>query len=218
MRRARVFATGLLFLVALTLAQIRDASAVLINIDTSVLATGTSATLDFALIDGDFDLGNSTVTISDLATDGTPGSTVCTDGCAGTDPYVIDESFGLGQLSWNLVLGTYVQFNLAFTSNFSGTGVPDLLVLNLLDPDTSLTLIDTDLDALEAPIPYQDALLLFALTGDGERTDPTVITPVGEPPVSVAEPSALGLVVLAIGLLIGGRRRFMTTTNNELQS
>jgi hypothetical protein len=206
MLRPLLLAAGLAFLGML--APTRDAAAVLIHVDTSVLPAGTSARLDFSLFDGDFDLGNNTVTVSGFATDGTLQGTDCSFGCTGGPPYLIDESVGFGEFLQDLVLGTYVDFDLAFTANFNSGlgGVPDLLVLNLLDPGTNLTLVDTDLDALSAPIPYQDAMLLLALTGNGDFTTPTVVTPIA-PPGSVPEPPALALLALALGLLAFRRGR-----------
>lgn len=202
--RALLIAAGLLTLGALV--PLRDATAVLVHIDTSMLA-GTSATLEFTLFEGDAVPGNNTVTISGLATDGTFQGTDCTFGCTGGPPYVIDEANGaFGQFRQDLLLGAYVDFELSFTTNFSGAGVPDLLVLNLLDQVTSLTLVDTDLDALNAPIPYQDAMLLLSLTGNGNFQLPTVVTP-GQPPLLVPEPPALALVALAVSLFAVRRRR-----------
>ena len=84
---------------------------------------------------------------------------------------MLDESSSLGQFLQDLLLGTTISFDLTFTTNYSGTGDPDALVLMLLDPITNFTLVDTDLDANPAPIPFQDALLILALQGSGQITD-----------------------------------------------
>jgi hypothetical protein len=181
-----------------------EAAAASITVDTSTLA-GTSGQLDFAFLDGDF-VANNTVTISNLTTNGTLGLTDCLVGCTGGPPYVLDDALGLGQFLQDLTLGTFVSFDLSFTTNFRGSGVPDLLVLNLLDSNTSFTLVDTNLDALSgAQIPYQDALLLLTLTGNGDIQVATVTNPI-TPVTQVPEPSALLLVALG-GCLLAHRRR-----------
>ena len=136
-------------------------------------------------------MGNNTVTIDNITTDGTLQGTDCTLGCSGGPPYVLDESFSFGQFLQDLDLGTTISFDLTFTTNFSGTGDPDALVLMLLDPNTNFTLVDTDLDANPAPIPYQDALLILALQGDGQITVATVGAPVTVG--AVPEPATLAL-------------------------
>lgn len=132
-------------------------SAVLININSSALS-GTSARLDFQLLDGDLTANNS-ATISSINTNGTLQVVDCSVGCAGGPPFVINDTLGLGQFIQDLVLGTVLSFDLGFTNAFAG-GDADLLVLNLLDPANNFSLIDTNLDALAGPVPYQDALLV----------------------------------------------------------
>jgi hypothetical protein len=182
----------------------RWASAVTIHIDLSPLAV-TSARLDFDLFDGDTLSNNNAVTISNLMTDGTwavpPGG--CSIGCNGGPTYqVSDDPFG--QLLIDLAFaapGTYVSFELAFTNVFvaDGTNAPDRLTLNLLDPVTNFSLVDTDLD-INDPVPVQDAVLYVDLK------DPTDIVLAGRGvSVTVPEPTSLALVLLALAVLT--RRR-----------
>jgi hypothetical protein len=156
--------------------------------------------LDFQLLDGDLSANNS-ATISALKTNGTLHGFDCTVGCAGGPPFVINDALGLGQFIQDLVLGTALSFDLAFTNNFAG-GDADLLVLNLLDPATNFTLVDTNLDALAAPVPYQDALLVLNFQ-TGQFLFPSVTSPVigvSTPRVGVPEPNIF--VLLMGGVLV----------------
>jgi hypothetical protein len=194
---------------ALDVATLGSAHALSIHLNTSALA-GVSGRLEFSLFDGDFTLGNNTVTISNLVTDGTLGAVDCSLGCAGGPPYTLDETAGLGQLLQDLTLGLGVDFDLTYTTNFvsNGANAPDRLVLNLLDPATNLTLVDTDLDALADPIPYQDALLVLDLVAGGQPRFPTRTDPIGPPnPPTVPEPPAAALLALGIVVLAGRHLR-----------
>jgi hypothetical protein len=133
-----------------------------ISFDTTTLA-GTEARLDFTLLDGDGTLGNNTVTIAALATDGTFGGVDCSVSCSGGPPFAITDAGGLGQFLQDLTLGNTFSFDLTFTTDFSGSGAPDRLALLLLDPATNFTLVDTSLDFPNDPVPVQDALLILDL-------------------------------------------------------
>ena len=175
------------------------AYALLFSFNTTALA-GTSARLEFSLFDGDFDLGNNSVTISSLTTDGSLGAADCTLSCSGGPPYTITDAIGLGQYLQDLTLGNAFSFDLSFTTNFLGVNAPDRLVLNLLDAGTNFTLVDTDLDFLNDPVPAQDAILVLDLVAGGQPQLPTVSNPSvpGLAPVpGSAALLAIGLVVLA---------------------
>src|ERR1051326_6576913 len=96
--------------------------------------------------------------ISGLATNGTLQGRDCSVGGSGGPPFVINDSLGFGEFTQNLILGSILSFYLISTNAFAG-GDPDLLVLNLLNAATGFTLVDTNLDALSAPIPFQGALM-----------------------------------------------------------
>lgn len=180
------------------------ASATLVSFDTTTLA-GTPARLDFSLLDGDGILGNNASTIASIMTDGILGGVDCTVSCSGGPPFTITEAGGLGQFLQDLTLGTWLTFDLSFTTNFSGSGAPDRTSLLLLDPATNLTLVDTDLDFPSAPVPVQDALLVVDhAPGVGIQlptaTDPSL-------PGSIPEPGATGLLGLGLAALTGQRLR-----------
>jgi hypothetical protein len=180
--------------------------AVTVNFNLPAALSGASGLLDFVLFDGDSDPGNNTVTISNFVTNGTLQSANCSLGCTGGPPYVLDESPGFGQLSQNLLLGTSLSFDLVFTTAFSGSGVPDRLILNLLDPVTNLTLVTTDLNKeVDDPVGYLDALLVLDLK-DGGLTIATSILPVGTVP-TVPEPSTIAAVLAGLALMPVARRR-----------
>lgn len=170
------------------------------NFDTTALL-GTDARLEFDLFDGDLTPNNS-VTISGVATNGTLQGTDCSMGCTGGPPFVLDDTIGLGQLLQDLTLGSALSFDLDLTTNFAG-GDSDLLVLNLLDPATNFTLVDTNLDALFAPVPYQDALLVIDLSNGGIQTASATNPPIGVN--AVPEPSTLLLLLGGGGPLIAWR-------------
>lgn len=171
--------------------------------------TGTSARLEFALYDGDSD-PNNTVTITNLATNGALGPIDCSSGCspAGSPPaYVLDESLGFGLFLQDLTFGTSISFDLAFTTAFSGTGVPDRLILGLLDPSTNFTVVSTDLNKdSDDPVGYHDALLILDLKEDGLTLARSVVVP-GSDPGAVAEPGTIATVLTGLGLLASARRR-----------
>ncbi|HRF12165.1 MAG: hypothetical protein AW09_000546 [Candidatus Accumulibacter phosphatis] len=185
-----------------------NAHAVLVTLDTTSL-NGTSARLDFALLDGDSLVagdpgdGNNTVTISSIVTNGTLGGVDCSVGCTGGPPFTISDLGGLGQFLQDLTLGTTVSFDLSFTSHFSGNGAPDRLSLLLLDPGTNLTLVDTSLDFSSDPVPVQDALLIVDHAPGAQIQFATVSSPLL--PIAVPEPGAGMLFSLALAL-IGGQR------------
>lgn len=172
--------------ITVTSGTFQSAFAIPFSLDTSALM-GKDARLEFSLLDGDL-TPNNNATISGAAINGT-----------------LSDAGGFGQFLQDLTLGSALSFNLDFTTNFAG-GDPDLLVLNLLDPFTNLTLVDTDLDALSAPVPYQDALLVIQLKDNGAILLPTATTP----PVGIAivpEPSTVILLALGLPLVFLGLSR-----------
>ena len=181
-----------------------NAHAVLVNLDTKSLK-GTSARLDFALLDGDGDLGNNSVTISSIVTDGTLGGVDCSVGCTGGPPFTISDAFVLGQFLQDLTLGTRVSFDLSFTNHFSDNGAPDRLSLLLLDPGTNRTLVDTSFDFPSDPVPVQDALLIVDHAPGAQIQLATVSNP--RLPINVSEPGAGALFSLGLALLVGQRIR-----------
>lgn len=195
----RIFGALILAVTALIGAP-RPAAALLVNISGNALS-GMPGRLDFQLLDGDLTVNNS-ATISALTTNGTLQSTDCSVGCAGGPPFIINDALGLGQFILDVVLGSVLSFDLALTNNFAG-GDADLLVLNLLDPNSNFSLIDTNLDALAGPVPYQDALLVFNFS-DQQFLLPSVSSPaIGvSTAAQVAEPNVsllfgAGLMALA---------------------
>lgn len=176
------------------------AAAVTITIDTTAL-TGQDARLAFTLLDGDFAANNS-VTISNLVTDGTPGPSDCTLGCSGGPPFSVDDGIGLGEFLQDLTLGSYVRFDLGFTTAFSGSGAPDRFTLNLLDAASNFTLVDTELDFLFDPVPAQDALLLIDLQ------DPAVVRLAEQGvPIRTSDIPAPATPALVVAALAALRRR-----------
>lgn len=173
------------------------ALAVPVTLDTSALA-GTSARLEFLLLDGDAAANNS-VRVSGLA-GGVPAGFDCTVGCTGGPPFVLDDSIGLGSLLHDLTLGNSVSFELSFSTNYAGvpgTDPPDRFALSLLDPATNFTLVLTDIAFPD------DALLTIDLIGGGVVEVATLTTPqIG---LSVPEPGSFALAAIALGALV--RRR-----------
>ena len=151
-----VFLAASSFLIGLP----KDSRAFPVTINTAAL-NGTAARFDFVLFDGDLTANNS-VTISSFLTNGTLQGTDCSVSCSGGPPFTITDTGGFGELTQDLILGTDLSFNLTATHNFAGSDA-DVLVLNLLNPATNFTLVDTNLDALNAPVPFLDALLVLGI-------------------------------------------------------
>src|SRR5262245_18541410 len=194
------------------LAILTPAQAVPVTFSLPASLSGASGRLDFALFDGDFDLGNNTVTISNITTNGTLQSAHCSLGCSGRPSFVLDESLALGQLLQDLVLGTSVSFDLSFTTNFSGIGVPDRLILNVLDSSTNLTLVTTDLNKIvDDPVGYQDALLVLDLKDGGLTVASTISVPGSG---AVPEPSTILALLTALALIPLTRRRAATSSSH----
>lgn len=211
--QALTFGGALALTFGIITADARPAAALLVNVNSSAL-NGSSARLDFQLLDGDLTANNS-ATLSALNTNGTLQGFDCTLGCAGGPPFVINDALGLGQFIQDLVLGTALSFDLGITDNFAG-GDADLLVLNLLDPVTNFTLVDTNLDALAGPVPYQDALLVFNLQ-TRQFLFPSVTSPVigvSTPLAGVPEPNIFLLLMggALVVLSIVARQRGVSAT------
>jgi hypothetical protein len=198
-----------------------DAAAVPVSLDTSMLA-GKSARLEFVLFDGDF-VANNSVTIASISisSDGVLGAPACSLGCSGVppgvSPFTLDDALTFGQFFQDLTLGSSVSFDLSYTTNYSGIvgSTPDRLVLSLLDPDTNLTLVDTNLDFALDPVPFQDALLFADLAGAAGiqvagTSQPSIA-------ISIPEPGAGALFSLALALLGGHRirRRSSSVSRSE---
>jgi hypothetical protein len=171
-----------------------QAAAIIFSLDTTTLS-GTDARLDFQLIDGDV-TDNSSVDIANITTNGTLQSTDCPAilNCTGGPPFTITDTGGLGLFAQLLNLGSSLSFTLTST-----LGTPDLLSVNLLNPNTNFSLVATDLTAAAAPIPYQDALLVLNLS-NGSFLLPTSSSP-SLSVSAVPEPSTLMLAMLGFSLL-----------------
>ena len=195
--------SALVLAVGITTVAPRPAAAILVNVNSSAL-NGTSARLDFQLLDGDLTANNS-ATLSAFNTNGTLQGFDCTVGCAGGPPFVINDALGFGQFIRDLVLGTALSFDLGFTNNFAG-GDADLLVLNLLDPVTNFTLVNTNLDALAGPVPYQDALLVLNF-----QTRQLLFPSVSSPVIGVSTPIAGVPEPNLFLLLMGGALVLLST-------
>lgn len=146
-----------------------------VTLDTSQLA-GTPVWLVFDFIDGDGAINN-TATVTGFATDGTYNSgsaSLLGDAAGSLDTSVqLGDSQPFSELLQPLLLGGGLSFTLDLTDQFSGSNVPDLFSLLLLDPETGLPLYPTT-DPTGA-----DALLTIGLNGGGG-------------PVVDVYPSALG--------------------------
>ena len=153
--------------------------------DTSSIA-GSDARLEINLIDGDLNLGNNSASAF--------GTTI----------------FDTDQILQDFVATNTLSFSIAFSNAFAG-GDSDLLIINLLDPFSNFTLVDTDLDALNAPVPYQDAILVCELKS-ASCLSPSTSNPVISVSVSVPEPSTLGLLTLIPGVMVLRQRRAKRAT------
>lgn len=182
-----------------------SALAVSLSINTASLA-GQPGRLDFQLLDGDLSANNS-VTIAAPVTNGTLQGFDCSIGCAGGPPFVLSDGLGFGELLQDLLLGTALSIMFNTTNSFAG-GDADLLVLNLLNPATNFSLVNTNLDALAAPVPYQDALFVFNLA-TGQLLTASSSTPL-LPISSVPEAASGSLLLLGASSIALARliRRF----------
>lgn len=184
----------------------REANAAAVTLNTASLAN-VPGRFEFLLLDGD-GVANNFVTISNIVSNGTFVGTDCSVGCtSGPSTFVIDDSLVLGQLFYDLILGTSLSFDLSYTTNYGGmlgTDPPDRFALSLLDPNTNFSLVSTNLTFPD------DALLTIDLIGSGVVQTASVVSPdigirVGA--LAVPEPASLALVVVALLGLV--RRRAM---------
>jgi len=182
-------AFGLLALCAL------PAAAVPISIDTSALAN-TAAHFTLNLLDGD-GAPNNTARIFNLQTDGQLQGTTCAVGCTDVPAFTLDDTLGLGEFIQEPVLGTYLSFELIFTNLVDASGAgPDLVIGNLLDGN-GFSLLSTELNDFNGPVPYADALFV-ANSGNGRVIGARGIT-------TVPEPGVLALVVTGVAALAARR-------------
>lgn len=148
------------FLGAIVLLHAPDAVAISfdVSIGTGVLS-GTAAALEISLIAGDNTDGNNTAKLTLFTTDGVLGSAASTGNVTGALPadVTMDESAGLGQVVQEVTLGNSIAFRVNLTTDFAGGLDFDRFDVFLLDPATSFTLVDTDLEG--------DALLKILLVG-----------------------------------------------------
>lgn len=185
-----------------------DALAAVVTLNTSTLA-GTSGRLEFSLLDGDR-VANNSVSISNIASNGTFVATDCSIGCTGgPSSFVLNDSVGLGQLLYDLTLGRSLSFNLSFTTNYGGvpgTDPPDRFALSLLDPVTNFSLVRTNL------LFPSDALLTVDLTGSGV----VQIAGATNPIVGLAIPEPGSLALTAVALLALVRRRTLAAFRTSI--
>lgn len=170
-----------------------DALAATVKLNTSSLAN-VSGRLDFVLYDGD-GVANNSVTISNIAGNGTFLGRDCSVGCTGgASSFVIDDGLGFGELLYDLTFGTSLSFDLSYTTRYAGTGDPDRFSFGLLGSD-NFSLIDTNLAS--------DALFTIDLVGSGVVQRAGAVDPV----VGLAIPEPGSLALATAGLLALVRRR-----------
>lgn len=163
-----------LFLVLLAVsASAPAAQAAQVTLDTSALA-GTAARLEINLFDGNGSFDDSRASAFGEA--------------------VSD----FGQILHEFIAGGVLSFALSFDLRDA-----DLLVLSLLDADTNFSLVDTDLDAPDAAVPYEDAVLVCRPSSctPAARSDPALDVSF------VAEPGTLALLGVLPAVLTWRRRR-----------
>ena len=204
--RARSRALNGLALMALASVAL-PALAIPIGIDTSSKA-GTNATLSIALFDGDF-TANNQATISNLQTvGGTFGpTTTCrsSDGCDIVPPFfVLNDNTRFGEFLQELTLGSFLSFDLSFTNAFNNVvgATSDLVIGELLDT-ANFRLFDTDLDAPNDRVPYQDALFVADLASNRVIGAANLTT--------VPEPASLALMASGLALLGAHRKKSLFT-------
>lgn len=154
----------------------RPAQAGFVSLDTSSIA-GSEVRLEINLFDGDDSFDNSHAS-------------------------AFGESVGdFGQILHDFIAGGVLRFQLNFSLHAG-----DLLVLSLLDPGTNFSLVDTDLDALDAPLPYEDAVLVCgpAVCTAATRSDPALNASFVPEPGTLA---LLGALPLALVRRLRARRR-----------
>lgn len=137
------------------------AQAGVVTLDTTSIA-GTDALLEISVFDGDGIAGNSVASaFSQLVTD-------------------------FGQILQPFAAGGLLSFHLDYQLSAG-----DALVVSVLDAGTNFSLFDTDLDALEAAVPYQDAVLV-CIPGAG----PCLTATASEPQLQVSFVPAPGTLAL----------------------
>jgi hypothetical protein len=175
----------------------------LVTMDTSVLqGIGGSWYLDFELDNDDAPTVN-TVTISniDLGGGSQTGTDTLTGDASGTFPsYTLTEDPAnfINQVLTQFTAGTQVQFDLAFTNNYDGSGMQDTFSWAVLD--SSFNPIVTDPNSLGAGLVFQmdgttniTTVAADAAIYDGITPD---VTPINTG--AVPEPATGGLVVAGL--------------------
>ncbi len=189
------------------------ATALQFTFDTASLA-GTTATLAFDFIDGDFISGNNTVIVSDFYTTGTLGNSSVLGGVTVTNPgpfpVTLTDTDFFNEFLQELTLGDTIRFtlNLMTEQRASGSSTPDSFSFFLLDdspfplplfattdPTTADALFAVDIDGT-----FGGDLQIFAPITTGPIWTVTSVT-------SVPLPSTA--LLLGAGLLAGivARRR-----------
>lgn len=202
--RKRCARTGAALL-ALTSIALPAAAAVSIpiRIDIPSNLLGLEATLSIVLLDGDF-TGNNLAAINNLMTDGMLGSAECTNGCQGSSLFLLDDDNALGEFLQPLTLGSFLSFDLTFSNAFEGLpdATPDLVIGEFL----GLADFETDLNAPNVPVPFQNALFVANLADD---------TIVGATGITTVVPIPAGFALMASGLALLGVRRKGSLLNNR---
>jgi hypothetical protein len=172
---------ALLMLVTGVWARPDPACAILVGVkaDTSALA-GTAAQLEFDLFGLDDLDGNNTALLA---------------GPAVGPPLLLTDAGGLGQLLQGTVLGSPLEFTADLSSVFEpGSAQPDRFAFFVLDPATSFSLVDTDLEG--------DALLRADLVGGAVAIFAAAVTTPSIPLQVQGVPAASSLLLIALGLTL----------------
>lgn len=199
-----------------------------VTVDTTSLA-GTAGTLAFDFIDGGPPANQ--VTISDLSSDGTLGSSATTGSVSGSAPttFTLHDSAFFSELVQGVTLGKQLTFQLDATTNAPSSGsLADTLSFFILD-SSGVSNSASALSLITTTDPTQ-ANSLFTLQIDGTNgadvsifgASPAVSVtfgPVTGPVTGVPEPGSLPLLTLALGMLAfwsqRGRQRAAPGTRSD---